>query len=95
MKKFLLMHVGFEKPTPEVMKAWGAWFESIKEQTLESTGLMAGKEISKDGVKDLPWGLDSLTGFNIVQAESIDEAQKLAETCPYISSIRVYELRTK
>lgn len=23
MKKFMLLHFGFEKPTPEIMEAWG------------------------------------------------------------------------
>ena len=27
MKKFVLLHYGFEKPTPEIMAAWGKWFE--------------------------------------------------------------------
>ena len=62
MKKFMLMHFGSEKPTDEIMNAWGAWFESI-------------------------------TGHNIIEAESLDEAERIAKTCPYIESIRVYELR--
>jgi hypothetical protein len=28
VKKFVLLHYGFEKPTPEIMAAWGKWFES-------------------------------------------------------------------
>ncbi len=27
VKKFLFLHYGFEKPTPEIMSAWGKWFE--------------------------------------------------------------------
>src|SRR5664279_5772136 len=30
VKKFVLLHYGFEKPTPEIMAAWGKWFESIR-----------------------------------------------------------------
>ncbi|MBK8840828.1 MAG: hypothetical protein IPO30_19740 [Hyphomonadaceae bacterium] len=29
MKRFMLLHVGFEKPTPEIMAAWGKWFERV------------------------------------------------------------------
>ena len=32
MKKFMILHLGFEKPTPEIMAAWGKWFESIAER---------------------------------------------------------------
>ena len=35
MKKFMLMHFGFEEPTPEIMKAWGAWFESIADKQVD------------------------------------------------------------
>lgn len=93
MKKFVLLHMGFEPPTPEIMKAWGAWFESIADRNVEHAGFGAAREISSDGTKDLPWGMDSITGFNIIEAESIDEAEELAKTCPFIASIRVYEVR--
>ena len=29
MKKFMFLHFGFEKPTPEIMADWNKWFESI------------------------------------------------------------------
>lgn len=96
MKSYLLLHYGFEQPTPEIMEAWGKWFESIKDNTVDMGGhFSAGREISGDGSKDLPLGLDSITGFTIVSAESLDEAEKMAQSNPYISSIRVYEIMSK
>ena len=93
MKKFLMLHYGFVTPTPEIMGAWGNWFESIKDNVVDRGGhFSGGREISKDGTKDLPLGLDSITGFNIVSADSLDDAEKMAQSNPYISSIRVYEL---
>jgi hypothetical protein len=53
-----------------------------------------GREISKGGTKSLPLGPDSITGFTIVNAASLDDAEKMAEGNPYISSIRVYEVRS-
>jgi hypothetical protein len=53
-----------------------------------------GREISSSGTRDLPWGMDSITGYNIIEAESLDEAEELAKGNPYIASIRVYELRS-
>lgn len=93
MKKFLILHVGFEQPTAEIMGAWGAWFESIAGRQVDQGGFKGGREISKDGTRDLPWDLDALTGYNIIEAESLDAAEEIAATNPFISSVRVYELR--
>ena len=94
MKKFMLLHFGFEPPTPEIMKAWGAWFQSIAACQVDQGGFGGGREISKSGIRDLPWNMDSISGYNVIQAESLDAAQKIAESCPFVASIRVYELRS-
>ncbi len=93
MKKFVLLHYGFEKPTPEIMKAWGTWFESIADRMIDNLGFSGGREIFASGTKDLPWGMESITGCSIIEAESLDEAEKIAQECPFIASIRVYEVR--
>ena len=94
MKKFLYLHIGFEEPTPEIMKDWMAWFESIADKQIDQGGVSNGREISKSGTRDLPWDLECVTGYNIIEAESLEEAEKLAESNPFISSIRIYELRS-
>ena len=93
MKKFMLLHYGFEKPTEEIMKAWGEWFESIADRTVENIGFAGGREIAASGTEDLPWGPDSITGCSIIQAESLDEAVEIAKKNPYIASLRDYEVR--
>ena len=94
MAKFLLLHVGFEQPSDEIMAKWGEWFGSIADIQTDQVGFMAGKEISADGVADLGWDRSALTGYNIIEAENMDAALEYAQTCPFITSIRVYELRT-
>ena len=95
MKKFMLLHYGFEKPTPKIMAAWGKWFESIKDKTVENGGLWgAAREISPAGTKDMPLGMDSITGYTIINADNLDEAEKIAGNNPFIASIRVYEVMT-
>jgi uncharacterized protein YciI len=37
----------------------------------------------------------AFTGFTIVKADSLDDAEKIARSNPYISSIRVYEVMSK
>jgi hypothetical protein len=89
----MLLHFGFEKPTPEIMAAWGKWFESIADKSVDNGGFHgAAREISHSGNKDLPMAMDSITGFSIINAESFEEAEKIAQDNPFISSIRVYEI---
>jgi hypothetical protein len=94
MKKFVLMHFGFENPTPEIMQAWKAWFESVADRTVENVGFSGGREISKSGTRDLPWNLESITGYTIIEAENLDAAEVLARTNPFVASIRIYEVRS-
>jgi hypothetical protein len=95
MKKFMLLHFGFEKPTPEIMAAWGQWFESVADDMVDKGGhFSGGREISHAGTKDLPLGMDSITGYTVINADSLDDAEKIAQGNPFIASIRVYELMT-
>lgn len=95
MKKFVIFHYGYENPTPEIMGAWSKWFESIGEKIVDpGSPLGPGKEISRSGTKDLPLGLESLTGYTIIRAESMGEAEKIAKDCPMITSIRIYEAKS-
>ncbi len=95
MKKFMILHLGFEKPTPEIMAAWGKWFESIADKTVDQGGFHGGaREISKSGTKDLPMGMESITGYSIIEAADLDAAEKIAQDNPYIASIRVYQIRS-
>jgi hypothetical protein len=58
-------------------------------------GLRNGLEISKAGRSELPLGLESVTGFAIVTAESLEAAERMAQGNPYVTAIRVYELASR
>ena len=89
----MFLMFGFEKPTPEIMSAWRKWFETIGDKTVDQGGFHGGAiEISDAGTKNLPMGMESITGYTIINAENLEEAEKLAESNPYIASIRVYEI---
>lgn len=92
MKRFMLLHFGFEKPTPEVMEAWGEWFQATADKTLDMGGFRGGREVSHGGARDLPMGAESITGYSIVHAESLEEAEAMAAENPFIASIRIYEI---
>ena len=75
------------------MDAWGKWFESIADKIVDQGGLWGGgREISDAGTKDLPMGMESITGYIIINADSLDAAERIAQGNPYIASIRVYEI---
>jgi hypothetical protein len=95
VKQFMLLSYGFVKPTPEIMGAWGKWFGSIAGRMADSGHFRSGREISKSGTKELPMGMESITGYTIINAESLAAAEKIARDNPYIASIRVYEIMTK
>jgi len=95
LKRFMLLHFGFEKPTQEIMAAWGKWFESVADKTVEHGGFRDAREISKNGARELPMGMDSITGYSIIRAESLDEAESIARGNPFIASIRIYEIMEK
>jgi hypothetical protein len=92
MKKFVILTYGFEQPTKEIMNAWGAWFASIGDKMVDMGGPFGGgKEISRTGDRDLPLGKESLTGYVVINAESLSEAETVARNCPMIHSVQVYE----
>lgn len=82
MKKFMLLSYGFEKPTREIMGAWGKWFESIADKMADGGHFRGAREISKSGTRELPMGMESITGYTIINAESLDVAEKIARDNP-------------
>ena len=95
MKNYLLLHYGFEKPTPEIMEAWGKWFQSIEDKMVDGGHFPGGREISPAGTKELPMAQDSITGYSVVKADNLDDAERIAQACPAITSTRVYEIMRK
>ena len=93
MKKFLFLYKGYMTPTPEIGKAWMDWFSSVGDAMVDSGNAMsAGVEVTKDTVTSLDLGLDSFTGYSIINAEDMDAAIALAKTNPMITSVVVHDL---
>jgi len=76
----MFLHFGYEKTTAEITKAWELWFESTSDKQVDQGGFRGGRELSKSGTKDLPWSLESIAGYNFIEAESLDAAEKLAQS---------------
>ncbi len=92
MKKFVFLYYGFESPTQEIKDAWSNWFASLGDKMVDSGNpLGTGREITHNGTKELSLDKGAITGYSIINAESIDEAEEIAKGCPFITSVRVYE----
>jgi hypothetical protein len=95
MKKFVLLHYGYETPTKEIGEAWKKWFDLVGDKFVDSgTPFAAGIEIKAGETKHLAVDKEAITGYSIINAASMDEAEAIAKSCPSITSIRVYEART-
>jgi hypothetical protein len=93
MRKFLFLYKGFVPPTPAIGRAWMEWFATVGDHFADSGNPMtAGVEVTHDDVVSLDLGPDSMTGYSIVNADSMEAAIALAKTNPMITSVVVHEL---
>jgi hypothetical protein len=91
MSKFVFLFYGQSEPTADVSAAWHAWFTSIGDKIIDSGNPFGpGREVSTDGSTDLTADMHPATGYSIVSADSLDEAEKLLVGCP-AASARVFE----
>lgn len=92
MNKYVFLHYGYETPTQDIMDAWSKWFASIGDRIVDAgSPLGPGREISPSGIKELSHDKAAITGYLVINADNIDDAVRIAKTCPIITSVRVYE----
>ena len=84
MKKFVLLAHGTMERTPEFTQAQRAWWSSMSGHIVDSGNpLFNGHDVSKDGsVVQIGADLAPVLGYSIVQAESMEAAVSLLESCP-------------
>lgn len=92
MSKFVLAYHGggmaaTEEEQARVMAAWGAWMEGLG-AALTDPGNPAGrtKTIQADGSVVDGGGANPVTGYSIIDADSIDDAISLAKDNPILDS---------
>lgn len=92
MSKYVFLYQGAGEATDDVMAAWMGWFESIGDSLVDGGNPFgAGRQVTKNGTKDLSGDDSPLTGYSIVNAENMDAAEKLLDGCPIIDGVRIYE----
>jgi hypothetical protein len=91
LAKFLLIYHGGNQPQGEeegkaVTEAWMAWFEGLGAAVADGgnpTG--AAKSVAPDGsVADFDPA--SLTGYSILDADSLETAVEMARGCPHLAA---------
>jgi hypothetical protein len=101
MAKYLLLYHGGGMPETEaenaaVIKAWTDWYNQLGSAVVDPGNPFtpAAKSVKSNGtVKDGPAGTMA-SGYTVVQADSLDKAAKMAQTCPVLSGgaeISVFE----
>ncbi len=94
MKKFVLLYRGTrdQVPTQESTAAWIEWFGSLGDKVVDAGNPFGqGREVSADNTTELAPDVDGVTGYTLINAQDIDEAEKIALSHPVVSSIQVYE----
>lgn len=92
MPKYILGYHGGSMPqSPEegakVMAAWTSWMGSLGKALLDPgnpTG--ASKTIAAGGKVSDGGGPNPLTGYSLIEAANLDEAIKLAKSCPQLTA---------
>ncbi len=90
MAKYMFAYHGGGTPETEeegarVMAAWTSWYENLGAAIVDGgapTG--AAKTIAADGSVSDGGGANPLTGWTVVQANSLDDAVALAKGCPIL-----------
>lgn len=94
---FLYYNNGVRKDVSadDVKAEWGKWFAGLGDKLVDADNQFApgAQAITKEGkmdVKDMP-----ATGYSIVKADSMSDAESLAKDCPLLSepeaAVCVYE----
>ena len=100
MPQFMFAYHGGSAPeTPEegekVMAQWNAWFGDMGDAVVEPGNPVGlSKTVSATGITN-DGGSNPLSGFSIVQADTIEAACEMAKACPIVGdggSIEVAEI---
>lgn len=68
------------------MKKWGIWLEDLGDAAINpGTPLGKSKIVSASGISDYG-GPDAMSGYTVVEANSMEEAIEMAKACPFLET---------
>ena len=85
-------------PTPEEMQAslaaWNTWFGGMGEHLVDAGNPFGpSRTVATDGAAS-EGAASRVTGYSVIQAESLDEASAMAKSCPNLADgggVEIYE----
>lgn len=92
MTKYLLGYHGGVMPSSpaegeKVMAAWNSWIGGLGAKMVDAGNpIGAARTIAANGSVSAGGGANPLTGYSVIEAANLDEAIKLASTCPQLAS---------
>ncbi len=99
MPRFMLAYHGGKMPETQeegaaMMDRWRAWFESLGDAVADPGNPVGqSKTVSAAGVSD-DGGANPLSGYSILEAETIEAAIAMTDGCPHLEggSVEVAEI---
>jgi hypothetical protein len=98
MTNYVLLYKGGGVPATEeeqqqVMADWGSWYGKLGQAMVDGGNPFGpSRSVAADG--SASDGGSGMTGYSIVQADSLDAATEMARSCPIVTSggtVEVYE----
>ena len=92
MAKYLLAYHGGGMPETEeegarVMAAWGVWMEKVGPALVDGGNPIGqASTVSADGTAAPGGGTNPVTGYSVLEADSLDQAVQLVAGCPILES---------
>lgn len=89
MAQYIIAYRGSKKPeSPEAGQAqmgkWQEWVQNLGDAVVNpGTPLTGSQTVTNDGVSDTNPD-DALTGFSMVEADSMEAALEMAKACPFL-----------
>jgi hypothetical protein len=69
------------------MEVWGAWFGQLGQAIVDGGNpISQAKTIKSDGAVVDGGGTNPLSGYSLINADSLDHAVTLAKGCPVLTS---------
>ncbi len=90
MTNYVLLYVGGTMPETEeesaqVMADWGAWYQAMGDSVTDGGNpFNEAKSMTADGVADGPATNPGVTGYTIIDAESLDAAMEKVKDHPHV-----------
>jgi YCII-related domain len=98
MTNYVLLYKGGGVPATEeeqqqVMADWGSWYGKLGQAMVDGGNPFGpSRSVAADG--SASDGGSGMTGYSIVQADSLDAATEMARSCPIVTgggTVEVYE----